>query len=71
MDTKVTKSTTFHPQTDGQTKVVNSMIMHILRMYNSKNSCTWDESLPYVQNSYNRSLHSSTGHNPFKVGLGF
>jgi hypothetical protein len=61
----------FHPQTDGQTKVVNRMIVHILHMYNSKHPHTWDESLPYVQHSYNRALHSSTGHNPFQVGLGF
>jgi hypothetical protein len=40
-------------------------------MYNSKNPCTWDESLPYVQHSYNRALHSSTSHSPFQVGLGF
>ena len=45
--------------------------MHILHMYNSKNPHTWDESLPYVHNSYNRALYSSTGHNPFQVGLGF
>jgi hypothetical protein len=71
LDTKLTKSTTFHPQTDGQTEVVNQMIVHILCMYNSKHPRTWDESLPYVQHSYNRALHSSTGHNPFQVGLGF
>ena len=47
------------------------MIVHILRMYNSKNPCTWDESLPYVQHSYNQALHSSIGHSPFQVGLGF
>jgi hypothetical protein len=47
------------------------MIVHILCMYNSKHPCTWDESLPYVQHNYNRALHSSTGHNPFQVGLGF
>jgi hypothetical protein len=71
LDTKLTKSTTFHPQTDGQTEVVNRMIVHILHMYNSKHPHTWDESLPYVQHSYNRALHSSTNHNPFQVGLGF
>jgi hypothetical protein len=71
LDTKLTKSTTFHLQTDGQTEVVNRMIVHILCMYNSKHPCTWDEILPYVQHSYNRSLHSSTNHNPFQVGLGF
>jgi hypothetical protein len=47
------------------------MIVHILRMYNSNNPCTWDKILPYVQHSYNRALHSSTVHNPFQVGLGF
>jgi hypothetical protein len=48
LDTKLTKSTSFHPQTDGQTEVVNRMIVHILCMYNSKHPRTWDESLPYV-----------------------
>jgi hypothetical protein len=62
---------TFNPHKDGQTEVVNQMIVHILRMYNSKNPCTWDESLPYVQLSYNRALHSSTDDNPFQLGLGF
>jgi hypothetical protein len=71
LDTKLTKSTSFHPQTDGQTEVVNWMIVHILCMYNSKHPCTWDESLPYVQHSYNWALHSSTSHIPFQVGLGF
>jgi hypothetical protein len=71
LDTKLTKSTAFHPQTNGQTKVINWMIVHILHMYNSKLTHTWDESLPYVQHSYNRTFHSSTNHNPFQVGLGF
>jgi hypothetical protein len=71
LDTKLTKSIAFHPQTDGQIEVVNRMIVYILRMYNSKHPRTLDESLPYVQHSYNRALHSSTSHNPFQVGLGF
>jgi hypothetical protein len=71
LDTNLTKSTTFHPHTDDQTEVVNRMIVHILCMYNSKHPHTWDESLPYFHHSYNRALHSSTGHNPFQVGLGF
>jgi hypothetical protein len=59
------------PQTDGQTKVVNRMILHILHMYNSKNPFTWDEILPYVQHIYNQALNSSTNHGPFQVWLGF
>ena len=71
LDTKLTKSTSFNPQTDGQTEVVNRMTVHILHMHNSKHPCTWDESLPYVKHIYNQALHSSTDHNPFQVGLGF
>ena len=71
LDTKLTNSTAFHPQTDGQTEVVNRMIVHILCMYNSKHPRTWDESLPYVQHSYNRALYNSTNNSPFQVGLGF
>jgi hypothetical protein len=58
LDTKLNKSTTFHPQTDGQTEVINQMIVHILCMYNSKHPLTWDESLPYVEHSYIQALHS-------------
>jgi hypothetical protein len=47
------------------------IIVHILWMYNSNHPCTWYEILPYVQHSYNRTLHSSTSHSPFQVGLGF
>ena len=70
-DTKLTKSTIFHPEKDGQIEVINRMIMHILHMYNSKHPWTWDESLPYVQHSYNRALHISTGHILFQVEFGF
>jgi hypothetical protein len=71
LNTKITKSTSFFPQTDNKKKVINQRIVHILGMYDSKNPWTWDDTLPYVQNSYNRSLHSSTDHSPFQVGLGF
>jgi hypothetical protein len=53
LDMKLTKSMAFHPQTDGQTKVVNRMIVHILCMYNSKHHNTWDDILSYVQHIYN------------------
>jgi hypothetical protein len=65
LDTKLTKSIAFHPQTNGQTEVVNRMIVHILCMYKSKHLLTWDDSVPCVQHNYNRVLHISTDHSPF------
>ena len=43
MDIKLKKSTTFHPKIDGQTKVVNMKIIHLLRGYCNKHPELWDE----------------------------
>lgn len=40
LETKLTKSTTFHPQNNGKTEVLNRMIVHILHMYNFKHPRT-------------------------------
>ena len=60
MDTKLKKSTTFHPQTDGQTEVVNRTVIQLLRGYCSKHPKLWDEHLCYVQHANNGEKHSST-----------
>ena len=53
-------STTFHPQTDGKTEVVNRTLVHSLCSYFSKNK-QWDTYLHIIQHSYNRATHSSNG----------
>ena len=60
MDTNLKKSTTFHLQIDGQTEVVNRIVIHILRGYCSKHPKLWDEQLHYIQHAYNRAKHSAT-----------
>ena len=71
MDTKLKRSTSFHPQIDGQTEVVNRTMVHALRIYNSSHPKTWDESLPYIHHSYNRAMHHSIGVSPFEACMGF
>ena len=49
LDTRLSLSTAFHLQTDGQTKVVNRLVIQLLRMFNQKHCRTWDDILPYIQ----------------------
>ena len=71
LDTKLLFSTTFHPQTDGQTKVVHRALGTMLRAIVGKNLQTWEDCLPYVEFAYNRAIHSSTGFSPFEIVYGF
>ena len=71
MDTRLKHSATFHPQTDGQTEIINQTMVYLLRGYNSKHQKIWDESLPYLQFSFNREVHGFTFKSPFEVYLGY
>jgi hypothetical protein len=67
MDTKMKKSTTFHPQTNGQTEVVNRTVVHLLRGYCSKHPNLWDEYLHYIHHAYNQGKNSSNQTSPFEA----
>ena len=70
MKTKLTFSTAFHPQTDGQTERVNAVINQYLRNYVSADQRDWVEYLGLAEFSYNKAKHSATGESPFKVAFG-
>ena len=71
MDTRLNKRTTFHPQTDDQTKVLNRIVVHLIRGYCNKHPKLWDEHLCYVQHVYNQAKNSSTQRSPFETCLGY
>jgi hypothetical protein len=71
LGTKLLFSTTCHPQTDGQTEVVNRTLSKNLRAVIQKNLKSWEECLPFVEFAYNRTVHSTTGFSPFKIVYGF
>ncbi|XP_062103764.1 uncharacterized protein LOC133814872 [Humulus lupulus] len=71
LGTKLLFSTTCHPQTDGQTEVVNRTLSTLLRAIISKNIKTWEDCLPHVEFAYNRSMHSATKFSPFEIVYGF
>uniref|UniRef100_A0A2N9I928 Reverse transcriptase n=1 Tax=Fagus sylvatica TaxID=28930 RepID=A0A2N9I928_FAGSY len=71
LGTKLLFSTTCHPQTDGQTEVVNRTLSTLLRAIIRKNIKTWEECLPHVEFAYNRAVHSATKFSTFEIVYGF
>jgi hypothetical protein len=71
LGTKLLFSITCHPQTDGQTEVVNRTLSTMLWAILKNNLKLWEEYLPHIEFTYNRSVHSTTKVSPFQVVYGF
>jgi hypothetical protein len=71
LGTKLLFSTTCHPQTDGQTEVVNRTLSTMLRVVLDKNLKRWEDCLPHVEFAYNHATHSSTKMSPFHIVYGY
>lgn len=64
-------STTNHPQTDGQSEVMNRIVEDYLRIYCNYRQDDWDEHLPAAEFSYSSSKFHATGLTPFEMDLGW
>ncbi|KAF7800799.1 Transposon Ty3-I Gag-Pol polyprotein [Senna tora] len=71
LGTQLLFSTTCHPQTDGQTEVLNRTLGTLLRAIIKKNVKAWEDCIPLIEFAYNRSVHSSTKCSPFEILYGF
>jgi hypothetical protein len=63
-------SSTYHPQTDGQTERVNQILEDMLRACALQYGRSWDKSLPYAEFSYNNSYQESLKMAPFEMLYG-
>src|SRR5258707_1331067 len=64
---KLTPSTSYHPQTDGQTEHVNQEIEAYLRVFMSHQQDDWADWLPLAEFAYNNKVHTATCWTPFKL----
>lgn len=60
-------SSTFHPQSDGQTKVVNRSLGNLPRCLVGDEPNTWNLVLATTKFAYNEAMNKSTGKSPFEV----
>jgi hypothetical protein len=67
MDTKLNFSSTYHPQTDGQTKRTNQILEDMLRACSLNYGKSWDKGLPYAEFSYNNNYQASIKMAPFEA----
>jgi len=71
LGTKLSFSTSCHPQIDGQTEVVNRSLSTLLRVLLKGYHKSWNEYHPPIEFAYNRVVHSTTKLSPFEVVYGF
>lgn len=66
-DTKVNFSSTHHPQSNGQTKVINRTLGAMLCSLAGNKPKQWDLSLPKAEFAFNSMVNWSTGKAPFEI----
>ena len=64
-------SSAFHPQTYGQTEVVNRSLGNMLRCLVGVKQGVWDLILSTAKFAYNNSVNRSTGKSPFQIVNGY
>ena len=67
MGTKLNLSSTFHPQIDGQTEVVNRSLGNFLRSLVGNKPSNWEMVLAQVEFAYNNSMNRIIRKTPFEI----
>ena len=70
LGTKLQLSTSYHPQTDGQTEVVNRSLQTYLRCMTAEWPKDWSKWLPLAEWWFNTNYHTSTHSTPYAIVYG-
>jgi len=67
---RISSSTAWHPQTDGQTEHVNQELDQFLRLFVNERQDDWYDLLPIAEFQHNNHVHSATQQPPFLLDMG-
>lgn len=70
LNTSLDMSTAYHPQSDGQTEVVNRSLGNMLRALVGENIRAWESRLCQAEFAHNHAVNRSSGYSPFHVVYG-
>jgi len=70
LDIRISSSTAWHPQTDGQTERVNQELDQFLCLFVNERQDDWYDLLPIVEFQHNNHVHSATQQPPFLLDTG-
>ena len=71
MGSRQALTTTYHPQADGQTEILNQMIEVAICAFINHNHNNWSSLLPYLSFTYNNTPHTVTKFQPTYLLYGF
>jgi hypothetical protein len=71
LGTQFAHSSSYHPQSDGQTETVNKFLEGYLHCFVSNKQTQWFKWLPLAKSWYNTSFHTATKMTPFMALYGY
>ena len=71
LGTQLAHSSSYHPQSEGQTNIVNKCLEGYLRCYVSNKKAQWVKWLPLAEWWYNTSFHTAAKMTPFMELYGY
>ena len=70
LGTVKTKTTPYHPRSDGLVERFNRTLLAMLAMFVSREHDNWDDLLPFMMLAYNTTAHTTTGFTPYRLVFG-